>query len=70
MKQIDGLIMRARRMLSSGGGLFIIRKEAGKWMIEGREFPSEEAAEQYIDDMAGNTEEITVIINDAGSLTE
>lgn len=66
MRQIDRLFNRVMKLKKNYSDVIIISNQTGRWMIEGREFPNLEAAEQAVDDTASGEDDIYVIINDVG----
>ena len=68
MKLIDRMIAKAKVIkLASADNVFIISNETGKWMAEGKEFPSLEAAQEHIEGLLPDGDaDLTLIINDLG----
>lgn len=69
MNAVDRLIEKARKIkLTYGDNVFIITKESGGWTVDGRIFPTFEAAQEYVDGLISDDGEdsATVIINDLG----
>lgn len=68
MNLIDRLIAKAKKIkLAYGDNVFVISNETGKWMVEGQEFPSLEAAQEYVESLLpDDLPDCTVIINDLG----
>ena len=71
MNLVDRLIAKAQKIkFSYSDDVFIISNETGKWMAEGQEFPSFEAAQEYVESLLPDALpdcDCTVIINDLGS---
>lgn len=68
MDLVGRLIAKAQKIkLSYGDNVFIISNETGRWMAEGRDFPSFEAAQKYVEDLIpeGDSDSV-IIINDLG----
>lgn len=67
---VDRLIAKAQKIkFSYADDVFIISNETGKWMAEGQEFPSFEAAQEYVESLLPDglpDYDCTVVINDLG----
>lgn len=70
MRRIDRLIVRAKKIKPEYNDIYFISNETGRWMVEDKEFSSLEEAEQYIDGLTGDSEDILIIVNDAGPAQE
>lgn len=68
MNTVDRLIEKAKKIkLTYGDSVFIISNETGKWTAEGQEFPSFEAAQEYVESLCPDDDpNSVVIINDLG----
>lgn len=67
MNLIDRLLAKAQTIqLTYGNDVFIIIREAAGWVVDGRQFPDLEAAQEYVEGLVpDNDADCTVIINDA-----
>ncbi len=64
MKHVDRLYMKALKIRPTYDDVVIITNETGKWMIEDKEYPSLEAAQDDISNYTRGTD-VIVIVNDA-----
>lgn len=67
MNLIDRLLAKVQTIqLTYGNDVFIIIREAAGWVVDGRQFPDLEAAQEYVEGLVpDNDADCTVIINDA-----
>ena len=69
MQLIDRLIAKANKIVMQySDDVFIISNETGARMVDGQEFPSFEAAQEYVESLLlDDLLDCTVIINDLGA---
>lgn len=70
MQQIDRLIVRARKIKPLYEDIYIINNVAGKWVVDGKDFGTQQEAIRYVDRLSDGHDDVLVIINDAGPPVE
>lgn len=70
MRQIDRLIVRARKIKPLYEDIYIINNVAGRWVLDGKDFGTQQEAIRYVDRISEGYDDVLVIINDAGPAVE
>lgn len=63
MRHIDRLIIKAHK-IRPGGTIIIVEYDSGIWRVDGRQFPDQQEAIKYAEELAGD-EDGPIIVNDA-----